>query len=117
MFNETLLQKAAPTDPVLLAPGRTAITYAALIAQAGRIQASLRRRGFRQEDRIAVVLPNGPELAAAFLCISGAAAVAPLNPAYSTEEFRFYMGDLGASAVVTIPAFCPAAEDAARSLE
>jgi acyl-CoA synthetase (AMP-forming)/AMP-acid ligase II len=39
-----------------------------------------------------------------------------LNPAYSLPEFRFYLEDLQASAVITIPGFCPNVEAAAHSL-
>jgi oxalate---CoA ligase len=114
---EELLTTAAPANVALLAPGRTPLTYAGLVQQAQRSQTTLRSLGFRQEDRVAIVLPNGPEMASAFVSISAGAAVAPLNPAYSVDEFRFYMGDLGAAALVTVPGFCPAAEDAARSLD
>ena len=59
--------------------------------------------GFLRPQRIAVVLPNGPELATAFVSISTVAGFAPLNPAYALPEFRFYLEDLQASAVITIP--------------
>ena len=49
---------------------------------------------------MAVVLPNGPEMAAAFLAVSCAAVCAPLNPAYRAQEFEFYLKDLRAKAVI-----------------
>jgi oxalate---CoA ligase len=117
MLIEELIGKAAPADYVLLAADRKPLTYAGLRSQSERTRTTLRDLGFREEDRIALVLPNGPELAVAFLSISGAAAVAPLNPAYSINEFRFYMGDLGTAALATAPGFCAAAEEAAESLD
>jgi acyl-CoA synthetase (AMP-forming)/AMP-acid ligase II len=43
-----------------------------------------------------MVLPNGPEMATAFLAVASAAVAAPLNPSYREEEFEFYLSDLGA---------------------
>ena len=40
------------------------------------------------------MLPNGPDMASAFLGVACAAVAAPLNPAYKADEFRFYMDDL-----------------------
>ena len=45
-------------------------------------------------DRVALVLPNGPEMAVAFLAVSACATCAPLNPAYRQQEFEFYLEDL-----------------------
>ena len=50
--------------------------------------------GIGRGDRVAIVLPNGPEMAGAFIAVAGGAATAPLNPAYREEEFDFYLGDL-----------------------
>ena len=56
--------------------------------------------GVGRGDRVAIVLPNGPEMAAAFLSVAAAAAAAPLNPAYRQDEFEFYLGDLNAKALI-----------------
>ena len=53
--------------------------------------------------RVAVVLPNGPSLAVAFLAIAGHAVFAPLNPSYTRAELEFYLDDLDARALVTGP--------------
>ena len=50
---------------------------------------------------MAVVLPNGPEMATAFLAVSSVCACAPLNPAYRVEEFTFSLKDLRVKALVT----------------
>jgi acyl-CoA synthetase (AMP-forming)/AMP-acid ligase II len=68
--------------------------------------------GLTREDRVAVVLPNGPEAVAVFLAASSVAACAPLNPAYTGTELDFYLDDLRARVLVTTAA-CPAARDAA----
>ena len=58
--------------------------------------------GIGRNDRVAIVLPNGPEMAAAFVAIACGATTAPLNPAYRAEEFDFYLSDLNAKALVIL---------------
>jgi acyl-CoA synthetase (AMP-forming)/AMP-acid ligase II len=60
----------------------------------------LAAHGIGPNDRVAIVLDNGPEMAAAFLSIAGAATAAPLNPTYRAEEFEFYLTDLRAKLLV-----------------
>ena len=62
--------------------------------------ASLNHLGVGRGDRVAIVLPNGPEMAAAFLAVAATATSAPLNPSYRQDEFEFYMADLGAKALI-----------------
>ena len=57
-------------------------------------------RGIHRSDRIAIVLPNGPEMAVAFLGVAASAVCAPLNPAYSRSEFEFYLSDLNPKALI-----------------
>lgn len=92
------------------------LTYSRLREQVAYSVAALNRHGYGRGDRVALVLPNGPQLAVAFLGISAGAQCAPLNPSYSAQEFAFFLKDLGASALATEPGFCPAAEAAARQL-
>ena len=62
--------------------------------------ATLRSCGVRPADHVAIVLPNGPEMATTFLAVASAATAAPLNPAYRAQEFEFYLADLDPSAVI-----------------
>jgi acyl-CoA synthetase (AMP-forming)/AMP-acid ligase II len=82
------------------APGRAWLTYGALRALGGQVEADLRSFGIGASDRVAIVLPNGPEMATAFVTIAQAAVTAPLNPAYQEKEFSFYLEDLRAKAIV-----------------
>ncbi len=79
---------------------RQAMTHAGLRALAGRTVAELNRFGIGRNDRVAMVVPNGPEMAAGFVAIACGATTAPLNPAYKAEEFEFYLTDLQAKALV-----------------
>ncbi len=98
------IQRSAARDPeavALLAPDRSALTYAGLEALVANTASALSQAGVHHGDRIALVLPNGPEMAAAFCAVASAAACAPLNPAYGPEELDFFLADLRASALVT----------------
>ncbi len=95
-----LLAKGADTAPAIGTPGRPWLTHAGLRALSARTVASLNAMGIGRNDRVAMVLPNGPEMAAAFVAIACGATTAPLNPAYRAEEFDFYLSDLNARALV-----------------
>lgn len=95
-----LLRIAAPHSAAIGAPDRPWLSYAGLADQFGRTLELLHRAGVGRGDRVAIVLPNGPEMAAAFLTVAQGAVTAPLNPAYSPEEFDFYLSDLKARAII-----------------
>lgn len=84
----------------LSAPNRPSLTYGGLRRQVERTVEGLNVRGIGRGDRVAIVLPNGPEMASAFVSIAAGATTAPLNPAYRQPEFEFYLEDLGAKALV-----------------
>lgn len=92
-----------PNAIALTAPERPPLTYQHLKQQIDQVLRTLMGWGLGRGDRIAVVLPNGPEMAVAFLAIAACATCAPLNPAYRAEEFDFYLSDLQAKALV-VPA-------------
>ncbi|MCA1581192.1 MAG: LLM class flavin-dependent oxidoreductase [Acidobacteria bacterium] len=98
-----LLERRAGSRPeaiALAAPGRKPATYGDLAASVAAIAGRLKEAGVRRTDRVAVVIPNGPEMAASFLGVSVAAICAPLNPAYRQPEFDFFLDDLGARALI-----------------
>ena len=87
-------------SPALGAPGREPLSFGGLREQIERTTAALNGFGLGRGDPIAIVLPNGAEMAAAFLAVASAATAAPLNPGYRVDEFSFYLSDLEARAVV-----------------
>ena len=84
----------------IAAHGAPPLSYAGLRALIDRSVGSLNDLGIGRSDRVAIVLPNGPEMATAFLCVASAATSAPLNPAYKQDEFEFYLEDLKAKALI-----------------
>ncbi len=95
-----LLAGADPQRPAIGAPGRPWLSHGGLRQLSAATLAALNGFGIGRGDRVAIVLPNGPEMAAAFIAIAGAATTAPLNPAYKADEFDFYLADLNARALV-----------------
>ncbi len=95
-----LLGVGHSTQVALGAPGRAGLTYSVLRQHVQQTVVTLNAHGIGRNDRVALVLPNGPELASAFVGIAAGAAVAPLNPGYRDFDFHFYLSDLGARALV-----------------
>ncbi len=94
-----LIETGADGDIAIAAPDRTPLTYGGLRALVARTVADMNGLGIGRNDRVAIVLPNGPEMATAFVAVAAGATTAPLNPAYRAEEFRFYLEDLNARAL------------------
>ncbi len=97
-----LLLRGDDASPAISAPDRAHLTHAGLRELARSTVASLNSFGIGRNDRVAIVLPNGPEMAAAFVTIACGATTAPLNPAYRADEFDFYLSDLNAKALVVL---------------
>ncbi|HVY45355.1 MAG TPA: AMP-binding protein, partial [Minicystis sp.] len=89
-----------PDARAIGAPGRPTLSYAALAAHVEAVGRRLRAVGVARGERVAIVLPNGPEMATAFLSIASFATAAPLNPAYREPEFEFFLTDLAPRALV-----------------
>ncbi|MGH8728228.1 MAG: AMP-binding protein [Burkholderiales bacterium] len=89
-----------PDKIALSAPGRAGLSYRGLAAHVAGLQTALRESGLGRGDRVALVLPNGAEMAAAFLGVASGAVCAPLNPDYCAEEFDFYLSDLAVKALI-----------------
>jgi oxalate---CoA ligase len=96
-----LLARGKGGDPAIVIPGGPTLTFDQLRRQIDGLASQLNAHGIRRNDRVAIVLPNGPEAAITFLAVAQTGTAAPLNPAYREDEFRLYMDDLGAKALVT----------------
>ena len=94
-----LLEVAAPAQAALVTETHS-VSYAELLDQVDSLTNELRRAGLSKGDRIAMALPNGLEVVTLFLAASTVGTVAPLNPAYTLDEFKFYLEDTGARALI-----------------
>ena len=98
------------------APGARDLTYDAFRKLVAGTIATLNGFGIGRNDRIAIVLPNGPDMATTFVAVATGATAAPLNPAYKADEFEFYMSDLGAKALIVEAGSKSPAIEVARKL-
>ncbi len=99
--------------PALLTEDGSVVSHDELRATLASLRDRMRSLGVGVEDRIAIVLPNGPAAAVAFLAAAVTGCAAPLNPRYRSEELRFYLEDLGASVLITGECAGEAAREAA----
>jgi len=99
-----------PRDAVIGA-ART-LTFAEVDAEANRLASHLVDRvGLAKGDRVAILLPNCPEVVVADFALMKAALVrVPVNARYATPEIEFILRHSGASALVTSAPFLPAIE-------
>ncbi|MBS0267734.1 MAG: AMP-binding protein [Proteobacteria bacterium] len=95
-----LLKAGEDQAPAIRASGTEPLTYAGFRTLVMRTIARLNDFGIGRGDRVAIVLPNGPEMATAFVATASAATAAPLNPAYRADEFDFYMSDINTKALI-----------------
>jgi len=109
-----LLEGPDPSRVALEAVDRSPLSYGAWASQVRGAAGFLRDSGLGPTDAVAVVLPNGPEMASVFLSTAVAGISAPLNPAYRREEFGFYLDDLQASALLIADGMDSPARDVAR---
>ncbi len=111
----SLLRERAAAQPEHSALGEAdgeVLTYAALLARIEGLAAALRAHG----SRVGIVLPNGLAMSQALLAVTCVGAALPYNPAYTEPEFEAYFRDMHLSALLTRPAFAPAAERVAARL-
>jgi amino acid adenylation domain-containing protein len=108
--------RLAPGRKAILAPGRDAVTYGALLARTNDVVRELRSLGVGRSDRIAVVLPGGPETAVATVAVATGAVCVPLNPDFTAHEWQRYFGDLQITALLTRADMNSASRGAAHTL-
>jgi len=100
MTMEKILAIGADEAIALTAPDKPDTDYQTLRAHCQNIGRQLASQGLTHKDRVAIVLPNGPEMATAFLAVSAYMSAAPLNPSYKHSEYLFYLDDLKPKLVI-----------------
>ncbi|MDH5021229.1 long-chain-fatty-acid--CoA ligase [Halobacterium rubrum] len=83
-------------------------SYAEFWAQTGQFAAALRERGVEPGDRVALYLPNLPQLVVAFHgALRAGCVVVPMNPQYKSREISHLLSDSGATTVVALADVVP----------
>lgn len=112
---DRLLERGGANDTAIVVPGGVRMTYEQLRRQVAAAADGLAGYGLGRGDRIASVLPNSAETIVMFLAAALTGTSAPLNPAYKEDEFRFYLDDIEAKALIVPPDQLPAARSALPS--
>src|SRR5689334_10374799 len=105
-----------PGAVAITAPNRSPLTYAQLLSQVEIVKETLNACGIGRNDRVVIVLDNGPEMAVAFMAVASCCTAVPLNPAYRADEFKFYLSRLNAKALLAPAADQTEVKDLARRL-
>ena len=96
-----MLEHGESSHIAIEVPGGPAISYESLRFQVNSLAEQIKSLGIVRGDRVAIELPNGVETIVSFLAVTAAGATAaPLNPAYTREEFRFCLEDTNAKAII-----------------
>jgi amino acid adenylation domain-containing protein len=104
-----------PSAPAILGRRRSTLTYGGLRRHVENVGETLNSMGIGRNDRVAVVLPEGPETAVACVAIACTATCAPLNPAYSAMEFDRYFANLNPKALILSAGSVSAARSVAET--
>ncbi len=95
--------RAAP-DAEALVCGDDRLGYDGYWRAVQTMARQLRGEGVAPGDRVAVILPNGLEIAVASLAVMAAGAVlVPLNPLYTAHELTYILGDAAPRLVIAAP--------------
>ena len=110
--------QAIPADQTAaIAPEQNIrLTYGGLRKQVQAVAEALAASGVNRGDRIGIALPNGLPNIVTFLAASLVGTAAPLNPAYTEDEFRFYLDDTNAKVLLLPPDGLDEARAAARTV-
>ncbi len=106
-----------PAAEAIVTAGRPPLTYGALWTHVRELDIQLRAWGIGHGDRVALVLPSGPELAVALLSVISMTTVTALNPAYGAAEIESYLTALRVNVVIVLAGVETPAVTVARALD
>ncbi len=104
LFDRLFGRHAGSTNPFLIVPGGETISYDAFLRMAARIAHVLCAQGLVPGDRLAVQVEKSPQALAIYAaCVQAGVVFLPLNPAYTSDELRYFIENSGARMVVIDP--------------
>ena len=89
-----------PDHPAIESPGQQPLSYRDLRKQVLLVIKTLNSLGFGRNDRIAVIMPGGPETAVLGIGIMAGFTHTPLNPQYKDDEFQGIFSRLRVRAII-----------------
>jgi long-chain acyl-CoA synthetase len=102
-FQEAVRER--PYTAMVLFKG-SKVSYHAIESLSNAVAAALAAKGVKKGDRVALVLPNCPQVVFCQLGIWKAGAIAcPINPLYSASELEHSLRECGAEIVICLSTF------------
>jgi len=92
------------------------MTYGQLHDHIRNVVGGLNSLGFRRNDRIAIVMPDGPEIAATLVSVACGFTAVPLYTAYTTPEYELYLSKTKAKALLVEGGSRSPSREVAKSL-
>jgi acyl-coenzyme A synthetase/AMP-(fatty) acid ligase len=96
-----MISKAIPGASAIEDVNGGKMTYGQLKANAHKVVGFLNNAGFKKTDRIAIIMPNGLQLAVTLVSVASGFTVMPINPDYKAPEFENYLLALHPRALLT----------------
>lgn len=85
-----------------------ALTYHELNAAVNRLANALIQLGVKPGDRVALLLPNAPQMVIAYYAVLKIGAIAvSLNPLFTADELGHQLNDSGAETIIALSVFYP----------
>jgi acyl-CoA synthetase (AMP-forming)/AMP-acid ligase II len=113
---EALSVGASNANAMLVPQGGPKLSYSQFNDEVERVAGLLAGYGVERGRAVSIILPNGLDFMTLFLAVARAGAIAaPLNSAYTVDEFKFYMEDAN-SQLAILPAGDHAGREAAQQL-
>ncbi|MCL6638973.1 MAG: long-chain fatty acid--CoA ligase [Firmicutes bacterium] len=111
-------------DAVTAYPDRAAVIFAGnelsyrkLGEMVDRLAAALVALGVQKGDRVSVMLPNCPQLVAAYYgIIKAGAVVVQVNPMYMERELEYQLNNCGSEVMIILDSFYPRLQNIKRKL-
>ena len=96
-----ILSDHPSNNTAVVIPGGPTVGFGYLRDEIERVAELLAAAGVERGRAVSIVLTNGLEFMVTFLGVTRAGAIAaPLNPAYTVDEFLFFMEDAGAQLAI-----------------
>ena len=94
--------EATPDAVAIEAYARRALSYSGLRDHILNLVGRLNALGAGRGDRVAIVLPSGPEMATACLSVAACAVATPLNPDFKQSEYEAVLKRMGPKLLLTL---------------
>jgi acyl-CoA synthetase (AMP-forming)/AMP-acid ligase II/acyl carrier protein len=111
------IARGHPKNASLVDDEKERVSYGELLEHIEQFQSQLSSVGVTRSSRIAIVVPNGIDMAAVLLATTCTAVAVPLNPNNSKAEFRSYFEDIGVTHLIVLSGSSPTAREVAIEKE